>query len=163
LKGYKTHLYEGGIRSPLIVWGPGLLSPEQAGSRNKESVFAAIDLVPSLLIIAGADHPDGVVYDGEVLSETLLGNSVSSRKKPIFWSRPPDRKSYYGYDSLPDLAVREGNWKLLCDYNGNRPMLFDLDRDPGETVNLTAANPEIARVLIEKSTDWWHSVQTKEH
>ena len=43
LKGYKTHLYEGGIRSSLIVWGPGFMPKEAIGTRNKKSVFSDID------------------------------------------------------------------------------------------------------------------------
>ena len=38
----------GGIRSPLIAWGPGLIGADQAGSVNRSSVFAAIDLVPEI-------------------------------------------------------------------------------------------------------------------
>jgi arylsulfatase A-like enzyme len=159
LKGYKTHLYEGGIRSPLIVWGPGLISTEKAGFRNRESVLSAIDLAPSLLTIAGANAPANNTYDGEVVSETLLGNSNASREKPIYWSRPPDRKSYYGFENLPDLAVREGKWKLLCDYDGGRPMLFDVVSDPGETNDLSTQHPEIAKGLTLKSVDWWQSIQ----
>ncbi len=52
-KGYKSHLYEGGIRSPLIVWPPGLMPPDRRGTRNTDSVFSAMDLVPSLLALAG--------------------------------------------------------------------------------------------------------------
>jgi uncharacterized sulfatase len=159
LKGYKTHLFEGGVRSPLIVWGPGLISNERAGFRNRESVLAAIDLTPSLLTIAGANIPTHISFDGEVVSETLLGNSNASREKPIFWSRPPDRKSYYGFENLPDLAVREGKWKLLCDYDGGRPMLFDVVSDPGETMNLYTQHSEISHELISKTLDWWQSVK----
>ncbi len=159
LKGYKTHLYEGGVRSPLIVWGPGLISTERAGFRNGESVLAAIDLTPSLLTIAGANIPAHISYDGEVVSETLLGNSNASREKPIYWSRPPDRKSYYGFENLPDLAAREGKWKLLCDYDGGRPMLFDVVSDPGETTDLSTQYSEIKHELINKTLDWWQSVK----
>ena len=53
LKGYKTHLYEGGIRSSLVVWGPGFINEKAKGTRNKESVFSAIDLTPSLLEFTG--------------------------------------------------------------------------------------------------------------
>jgi hypothetical protein len=46
-RGYKTQFYEGGVRSSLIAWGPGLLQKENHVDRD--SVFAAIDLVPTLL------------------------------------------------------------------------------------------------------------------
>ena len=48
LRGYKTHLYEGGIRSPLSSWAPALMDDRSTGTKNKTSVFSAIDLVPSL-------------------------------------------------------------------------------------------------------------------
>jgi arylsulfatase A-like enzyme len=54
-RGSKTTLYEGGTRSPLVVWGPGLIDKSKAGSQNEKSVFAAFDLAPSLLSIAGID------------------------------------------------------------------------------------------------------------
>ncbi len=162
LKGYKTHLYEGGIRSPLIVWGPGLIAGGKAGTRNEASIFAAIDLVPSLLNLAGAKTPDGVTYDGEDLLETMLGNTEASREAPIFFSRPPDRKNYYGFENLPDLAVRYGQWKLLCDYDGGRPQLYNLEADPGELRNMPADKPDISRELTQKTIDWWQSVKKSE-
>jgi len=45
--------YEGGIRSSLVVWGPGFIKEAAEGTRNKESVNSAIDLVPSLLHFTG--------------------------------------------------------------------------------------------------------------
>ena len=48
LRGYKTHLYEGGIRSPLVSWAPRLMNEKTVGKVNKTSVFSAIDLMPSL-------------------------------------------------------------------------------------------------------------------
>ncbi|MCV6605215.1 MAG: sulfatase-like hydrolase/transferase, partial [Porticoccaceae bacterium] len=114
LKGFKTHLYEGGIRSPLIIWGPQWVAEKATGSRNNSSVFSAIDLVPSLLEFAAVEPPEGVTYDGENILKTLLGKSRVSRKQPLFFARPPDRKSYFGYDNLPDLAIRSGQWKLMC-------------------------------------------------
>jgi arylsulfatase A-like enzyme len=126
-KGAKTTLYEGGIRSPLVVWGPGLVEAEKAGSHNESSVFAAFDLVPSLLTIAGVAAPADVKFDGEDVSATLLGKRSESRQAPIFWRRPPDRKSPPPMlrRALPDLAVREGNWKLLCEYDGSQIQLYD--------------------------------------
>ena len=45
-RGSKTQLYEGGIRSPLVVWAPGLMAKAQVGQRNATSVFAGIDVRP---------------------------------------------------------------------------------------------------------------------
>jgi uncharacterized sulfatase len=158
LKGYKTHLYEGGIRSPLVVWGPGFLHEKVTGTRNNNSVFSAIDLTPTLLDFTGTEAAGNVEYDGENRIETLLGESTSSRQAPIFFSRPPDRKNYYGFEELPDLAMRDGKWKLLCDYDGGRPELYDLEADPGETINLSEANPEMVHAMIKEVVGWWHSM-----
>ena len=157
-KGCKTNLYEGGVRSPLVVWGPGLIAKEAAGSRNKTSVFAAMDLAPSLIKLAGAEKPEGVTYDGEQLLGTLLGNSRKSRQEPIFFSRPPDRKNFYGYRNLPDLAARSDNWKLLCDYDGGRPELYDLNDDPGEEHNLAERRPRIVAELTAQVIAWWRAM-----
>ena len=158
LKGYKTHLYEGGIRSSLVVWGPGFIKENTKGSRNKASVFSAIDLVPSLLEFTKTEAPENVNYDGENLIGTLLGQSTSSRKAPIFYSRPPDRKNYYGFENLPDLAMRKGKYKLLCDYDGSRPELYDIIADPGETKNVAEENPEIVEPMVEQVLSWWNSM-----
>ena len=154
-KGCKTNLYEGGIRSPLVVWGPGVVSPDAAGTRNRSSVFAAFDLVPSLLKIADVKPPEGVTYDGENLSDVLLGKSKVSRSAPIYFSRPPDRKKFYGYENLPDLAVRHEQWKLLCDYDGSRPQLYDLNADPGESNDLSSSHAQVVKRLTEQVTDWY--------
>ncbi len=128
------------------------------GTRNKESVFSAIDIRPSLLEFTGTGKPENSLCDGENLAETLLGESAASRQAPIFYSRPPDRKNFYGFDSLPDLAVREGDWKLLCDYDGSRPELYNIVSDPGENNNLAPDYPEKVSELAEKVTSWYRSM-----
>jgi hypothetical protein len=154
LKGYKTHLFEGGIRSPLVVWGPGLLAKDAVGTRNRASMFSAIDLVPSVLRLADAKAPANTTYDGEDVLDTLLGKSKIGRKAEIYFRRPPDRKNYYGFDQLPDLAVREGPWKLLCDYDGSRPQLYHVPDDPGEEKNLATVKPELVKELTAKVLAW---------
>jgi uncharacterized sulfatase len=158
LKGCKTNLYEGGIRSPLVVWGPGLMKKGALGTRNKTSVFAAIDLVPSLLALAGVEPPKGVAYDGENLVDTLLGKSTASRKAPLFFRRPPDRKEFYGFKNLPDLAMREGKWKLLCDLDGGRPELYDIEADEGESQNVADKHPDLVRSMSECVVQWHKSL-----
>ena len=155
-RGFKTHLFEGGIRSPMIVWGPGLMNRDKLGAVNDRSVVAAIDLVPSLLTIANIQAPTSAQFDGEALPETLLGNSLRSRVRPLFFRRPPDRDAFYGVDDLPDLAVRDGKWKLFCEYDGSDVSLFDLAADPGETTNLARQHPAVVERLT-KSLLAWHA------
>jgi uncharacterized sulfatase len=155
-RGVKGTLYEGGIRSPLIVWGPGLLAAGKACRRNDTSVFWAMDLAPTLLAIAGAEAPAGVIFDGENLADVLLGKSEGSRRNPLFWRRPPDRKTLGkpGSHPLPDLAIRERDWKLLCEYDGSRPQLYDLAHDRGETTNLADGHAQVVARLTAAVLAW---------
>jgi arylsulfatase A-like enzyme len=160
LRGVKGGLLEGGIRSPLVVWGPGWLDPGKAGSRDERSVFAAFDLAPSLLKLAGIATPDGVDFDGEDLSGTLTGKAAASRQAPLFWRRPPDRKMSLAKPTVPlrDLAVREGKWKLLCDYDGSKPQLYEVAADPGEARDLAAEQPEVVARLTQRAVGWHRSM-----
>lgn len=151
-RGFKTHLYEGGIRSSLIAWGPGWVEPSKAGTTNADSCFSAIDLAPSILKIAKVDVD--TEFDGESLPEIVLGSSNESRQRPLFFRRPPDRDSFYGIEDCPDLAVRDGKWKLLCEYDGTQSQLFDLSQDRGETSDLAASHPEVAKRLAQSVVAW---------
>ena len=128
------------------------------GTRNPESVFAAIDLVPSLLEIAGAKPPKNAIFDGEELSQTLLGKKQQSRKAPIYFRRPPDRKQYKGDKNLPDLAMRHKQWKFYCDYDGSRPELYNLSEDLGETTNLKDKQPTLMKKLTAELVAWHESL-----
>jgi uncharacterized sulfatase len=154
-RGSKAMLYEGGIRSPLVVWGPGFTDVKMVGTANRASYFATIDLAPTLLTLTGVSAPPDIEFDGVSMSETLLGRSDASRNKPLFFRRPPDRASFSGDDNLPDLAVRDGRWKLLCTYDGASPQLYDLDADPAEKYNLaTTQAAETARLTAALVA--WH-------
>jgi arylsulfatase A-like enzyme len=159
-RGFKTHLYEGGIRSPLIAWGPGLLDENAIGTFNRDSVFAAIDLAPSLLELAGVTPDADANFDGEALAGTLVGQSDESRKKPLYFRRPPDRDAFYDDDDLPDLAMREGNWKLLCEYDGSDAELFDLAADPSETKDVASDHATIVERLTRQLVAWHEAMPT---
>ncbi len=157
-RGCKTMLYEGGIRSPLIVWGPGCIDTNKAGMVNQTSVMAAIDLAPSLLALLGIETPKGVEFDGQALPDVLLGRSPASRQGPLYFRRPPDRDSFYGDPDLPDLAVREGRWKLLCEYDGSEPELYDLETDRSESTNVADKHPQEVQRLRELVVAWHKSM-----
>lgn len=160
LRGYKTWLYEGGIRSPLIVWGPGLQAKGTAGSINNTSVFCAMDINRSLYSLCGIEPPAGANLDGEDVLETMLGKSQESRQAPIIWRRPPDRPGFgHGMDEdNPDLAIREGKWKLLVNYDGSDRQLYDLETDAPESNNVIESHPEIAQKLYSQIRAWQTSM-----
>ena len=125
---------------------------------NTRSVFSAIDLVPSLLKIAGVAKPADVEFDGVPLPDVLLGESEASRDRPLFYRRPPDRDGIFGVQGLPDLAMRDGRWKLLCEYDGTAPQLYDLETDRAETTNVAAQHPEIVQRLTAPLLAWHRSL-----
>ena len=155
-RGFKTHLYEGGVRSSLVAWGPTLFS--RSGHTNRESVFSAIDLVPTILEITNTTPPEGIKFDGEPLPDVLLGESQSSRKAPLFFRRPPDRDAFYGDQDLPDLAVRSGKWKFLCEYDGSEPELYNMENDRGESTNVAASEPKAVSHLMKSAIEWHKSM-----
>lgn len=159
-RGVKGTLFEGGIRSPLIAWGPGLLDKSKTGSTNDTSVFAAIDLAPSVLSLTKITPPTEARFDGENLAGVLTGKSTASRQAPLFWRRPPDRPLTAGANPrpLPDLAVREGDWKLLCDYDGQNPRLFKVSDDRGEKSESSAAHPDLVTKLTAAALAWHQSL-----
>lgn len=156
-RGAKATIYEGGVRSPLIVWAPGLMEEKARGSVNRTSVFSSVDLSVSLRRLAGINvEDDGQVLDGEDVLMTLLGKSEESRKAPLFWRRPPDRKTWAPKlkEIQPDLAVREGEWKLLCEYDGSKAQLFQIEDDPGESRDVAGEHPEQVKRLTEMVVAW---------
>jgi uncharacterized sulfatase len=153
LRGSKTWLYEGGVRSPLIVWGPGHIAAVATGSTNNRSVFCALDLNRSLYTIADLPMPSDQPSDGEDLAQTLLGFEQASRSQSIFFRRPPDRPGNQQEDN-PDLAVRHERWKFYVNYDGSDRQLFDLEADISETRNLVDLNPQIAGQLESSLRDW---------
>ncbi|WP_435010990.1 sulfatase family protein [Tundrisphaera lichenicola] len=154
LKGSKLSLYEGGIRLPFIAWGPGLVP---AGKTNAATVLTAFDLFPSLARIAGAELPIGYQGDGEDLSPAILGASEPIRTRPVFWEYGRGGTGF-AYPApknrSPDLAMLDGDWKILANLDGSGTELYDLARDPQESVNLATERPEAAARLQEALLRW---------
>jgi uncharacterized sulfatase len=138
-QGGKNWLYEGDIRSPLIVWGPGLVAKEKAGKINADSVLCSLDLNRSLSAIGRASIENGATCDGEDLSPLLLGRIATGRKAPFFRRRPPDRA----------LAVREEKRKLLINYDRTTTQLYDLQIDQSAPRNVASEHSDVTARLTE--------------
>jgi arylsulfatase A-like enzyme len=150
-RGTKTNLWEGGIREPLIVWAPGFIDANATGAVDRQSILSSLDLAPTIAAITGAAASPG---DGQNAAKALLGRQpLANRDAPLFWRRPPDRPGSVE-KPFPDLAVREGDWKLLCMFDGSSPQLYDLAHDVGEAKNLAEKDPARVEKMRKQLLAW---------
>lgn len=153
LRGMKWSLYEGGIREPLLARWPGHIP---AGTTDCTTVLGSVDLFPSLCALAGIPLSKNTAPDGLDASAALLGTSMR-RSQPLLWEygrradylfpREPGARS-------PNLAIRDGNWKLLINADGTGVELYDLAADPNETKNLASENPDEVKRLRTVVLTW---------
>lgn len=157
LRGSKLSLYEGGTRLPFIVRWPGRVP---AGQVNDQSLFNAVDLFPSLCAVAGAPLPAGSALDGQNLSAAFFGQPAS-HTGPLFWEYGRNATAYKyppGRDRSPNVAVREGDWKLLINADGTGAELYNLATDPQESTNLAERETERAARLTQAALSWRRSL-----
>ena len=148
LRGWKWHLYEGGIRVPLIVRWPGHVA---AGRVDGDSVLHATDFFPTLLQVAGGSAPAGYRADGINIGPALAGQPFR-RSEPVFWQNPTANRRG------PSLSIRDGDWKILMEQDGTDVQLYDLARDPGESTNLARLNPARVADLRGRLLAWFRSL-----
>ena len=157
LRSKKHSMYDGGLRVPMIVWGPGLVRTDGATVGATPWQFA--DLLPTLADFAGADIPPDI--DGASVRAWITGDS-DGEMRPLYFERPP----YAGLnvDGKQNASntyvqvVREGRWKCLRYALGhtdpNAPderwevELFDMQADRGEMVNLALLNPDVVARMV---------------
>jgi arylsulfatase A-like enzyme len=150
-RGHKLALYEGGIRMPFIVRWPGKVP---AGKVDTRSVLMAQDVFPTLCAIAGAALPREHTLDGIDVSQAWRGRPLANRGA-VFWEYGRNDEFFrFGPDRSPNLAVRQGNWKLLVNADGSRTELYDLATDVKESKNLAAEKPNLAKQLTKLVMDW---------
>ena len=157
-RGSKLSLYEGGIRMPFIVRWPGHMP---AGRLDEQSVLCAVDLFPSLCALANVPLPSGVAFDGEDFSATWLGKQTTKRRAPLFWEYGRNTNSFAfpeGKDRSPNVAVRDGNWKLLIHADGTGAELYDLAKDVAEQNNLAESQAAVTKRLSEAALNWRKSL-----
>jgi arylsulfatase A-like enzyme len=146
LAGGKATLYEGGIRVPLIVRGPGV----RAGSSCHESVIG-YDLFPTLCEFAGVRRALPAGVEGTSLVPLLTGSGGSgaftrAHEELVFHS------PHYGQGprQQPQSAIRVGSYKLVRNYETGADQLFDLARDIGEKTDLASRMPDKRKDLAAR-------------
>jgi uncharacterized sulfatase len=126
---------------------------QKRGAVNDQTILAGMDLPPSLLSVAGVNKPPEIKFDGLDMSSVLLGESEQKRNEPIMWVRPPGTN-----EANPDLAIREGRWKLLVDKDGRYEKLYNLKENPLESNNMADQLPDTTAKLRKKVLDWYNSL-----
>ena len=131
-RGTKGDLWEGGLRTPMLVRWPGK-TPAGATS-NLPWNFA--DVLPTLAALAGAATPPDV--DGTSVLPSILGQTQALDRK-LYWEQ---------YSGGFQQAVRWGKWKgIRRDGTPARFELYDLSQDIGETRDVSAANGTVVRAM----------------
>jgi arylsulfatase A-like enzyme len=139
LRGTKGTVFEAGIRVPLIIRAPGVTG----AGRVSDVPVHGCDLFPTLLELAGIPLPAGRPSDGLSLLPILRGAGGLPADRPMLWHFP----HYNMHGATPATALRQGRYKLIRFYETGREELYDLEADPAENTNLSAARPELLRQL----------------
>lgn len=142
-RDHKQSAYEGGIASPLIVWGAGRVT-------NPGSVSAELshitDLSATILEVAGQSWP--TEFEGRRLLPAagrsllpVLRGGTRAGHETLCWAVSGSK------------AVRQGDWKLVAKAGGPWE-LYDLSRDRAEQTNLASTQPQRVAALIEVFEAW---------
>jgi arylsulfatase len=141
---FKLTVGEGGIRTPLIIAGPGI-----KGSRHINSFAYVTDIMPTILEFAKIEHPKKY-RDRNV--ESMRGHSlvdVTSGIKNDTYAK----NSFIGGEMINGKWMRKGDYKAVLVAKGFGPgiwKLYNVTKDPGETKDLSKEMPEFLQELIEE-------------
>ena len=138
---FKMTVAEGGIRTPLLVAGPGI-----KGGRQVDAFSYVTDIMPTILELAGLEHPRE--FRGRQV-ERMRGRSMvgvlSGAKKNIY-----DAFDFIGGEMVNGMWMRQGSYKatfVASPYGPAEWQLFDLSEDPGETRDLAKDRPKLLKEL----------------
>lgn len=148
-RGRKRSLYEGGVRVPGIIRWPGHVPADRV---DNSSVIAAVDWLPTVCSLAGVEIPTTHSLDGEAQADVIAGET-RSRSKPLFWQWR-FRIAGEPFHHSPQLAVRDGHWKLYMNPDQSRVELYDMRTDLMQMNNLAEGNPDVVTKLRESVLEW---------
>ena len=127
--------WDGGFRVPFVARLPGRI-PLGAVA---EGLASNLDLLPTLVSLAGLTPPDGVEFDGRDISGMLMGGQGSPHEEILL------------FNNNHVAGLRTERWKLVArsyyrTYDAPLdalPLLFDMRADPGETYSLARLHPDV--------------------
>jgi arylsulfatase A-like enzyme len=145
-------------RSPLyeeIAHIPLLIALPQGQQRRIPELTSAIDVMPTILELAGVEPPPELKLHGRSLAGLARGEGGSGREfvvTTVPLANPGETVRVV--DSLirelveyQPATITSPKWSLLYSAAGERVELFDLNRDPGQQEDVSSRNPEVVRDL----------------
>ena len=126
LRGWKTEVYEGGIRVPAFVNWPARLT----SGREVDVPIHIMDWAPTLITLAGGKVPPEWQLEGRDLWPLLGGTQTHQEPRRFYWNHANRM-----------WAVRDGDWKLVAHASG-QVELFDLSSDRLEKNNVSEQHPD---------------------
>lgn len=157
LKAGKGHLYEGGLKVPLMIHLP----KQEKGVVSNELV-ASYDLLPTLTSLCKVEVKKDAILDGMNISQLLnvpTDNVSKTATRKMFWHKVAERPSSTG--DYVSSAIRLGDYKLIDFYNQNRMELYNITSDPGERNNLIEKEPKTAQSLLRELSKWREELGVK--
>jgi arylsulfatase A-like enzyme len=152
LKGIKGTLNEGGIRVPMIVSCPAKI---KSGSHCDVPV-TTVDFFPTFLELAGGSPSNYPQLEGESLV-SLIFEKADLPERAIYWHFPHHRKEGLSMGA----AIREGDWKLIQEFETEQVYLYNLKDDLTEENNLSEKYPEKRNSLLSKLKNWQQKVDAE--
>lgn len=148
----KGHLYEGGLRVPMLIKWKGIL---KAGS-STDALIQGTDHYLTFLDIAGGKIPQGQTYDGKSYFSILKGGKPDLNR-PLYWHNPAPRP--YATGDVYSSVIRVGDYKLIDLFGDEKRVeLYNLKTDIGEAKNIASENSEIVQKLSAQLDTWRKSV-----
>ncbi|MDG1510242.1 MAG: arylsulfatase [Mariniblastus sp.] len=155
-RGYKHDGFEGGISSPLIIhWPDGIAAAQQGAIVDTPAHL--IDIMPTLLNVAGIKYPTTYHTDIEPNTEHKIKPVEGISLVPLFTGRPIKRSTPLGFEHHGNLALRDGRWKIVSAYRNNQPTqwhLYDMQTDRTELNDLAEKNPKKLAEMIAQWQAW---------
>lgn len=148
LRHGKGHMYEGGVRVPLIIKN---LHQSARGSVSHTPVIST-DYLPTLVDIINLPVKKSVLkaFDGVSIKPLLTEKPKTLKRKSVYWHYP----HYHTEGATPYSAVRNGDWKLIHIIENDTYELYNLKHDIGETINLAAVEPKVLAKLTKELEQW---------
>jgi len=149
MRGKKGSAYEGGHRVPFFIHWP---NGDLAHGENIDFITSYTDVVPSLLELCNIDYAPALPFEGESLASLLKDPKSDWKSRTLITDT--QRKEFL--HKWKDASIMTDDYRLI---RGKE--LYDHEKDPGQTTNIAAQNPEVVAEMRKDYEAWWERVSRR--